>query len=363
MKIGVLTHHYVGNFGAVMQADALVNIIRDFIPDAQIEIVNFRVLKHHVMSNSRFFHYKNTDSIRSFLEKVELYFEFNTFRKKLPIGKRVKNACEINDCGYDLIIVGSDEVWNYEDMAYSLIKFGVGLECMHITYSASIGDSSIELNKIPEEIKAGIKSFQEIAVRDTKTERLAKMLTNVPVIRTLDPVYLYSYPLEARKKIKNIVLRKPYILVYECNLASEQIDLVVSYAKENGYEIYGAGEYKKWYTMVDTVRISPYEWAYLFKNAQAVITGTFHGTSFAIKYNHRFAAYLTEQNRINKVSSLLEEFGLTKQIVGDHGDIIKTMTQWIDYETVNKIISERKTESLDYLFRNIKKVDLKVNQD
>lgn len=77
---------------------------------------------------------------------------------------------DINALDYDLIIVGSDEVWNFNDIAYSPIKFGYGLECPHISYAASVGGSLASDDNIPAEVRIGIKNFGRISVRDEKTE-------------------------------------------------------------------------------------------------------------------------------------------------------------------------------------------------
>lgn len=43
MKIGILTHHYVKNFGAFMQAYALTNVIKEIVPNSRVEIIDYRV--------------------------------------------------------------------------------------------------------------------------------------------------------------------------------------------------------------------------------------------------------------------------------------------------------------------------------
>lgn len=55
-------------------------------------------------------------------------------------------AEQINKLGLDTIIVGSDEVWNYNDSkSVSPVKFGEGLTCKNlISYAPSAGNSSIE---------------------------------------------------------------------------------------------------------------------------------------------------------------------------------------------------------------------------
>ena len=359
MKIGILTHHYVKNFGAYMQSSGLLAVISENYPDAVVELVDYRVDVHERMNTKHFFGFKpqRGDSVGGFVQKMRLFFTHKRYEDGLPRSERVHTVGEINAQKYDLLIVGSDEVWNFNDCAYSPLKFGEGIMCPHITYSASAGGSTAEDVNIPAAVKEGIKAFQDIAVRDEKTEELVKKLTGRAVVRTLDPVYLYDYRLQVSDKIKKWVNNKSYILIYDCRLGKKQIKAIVQYARQNGYNILGAGEYRNWYSTTDTVNITPYEWAYLFQKASAVVTGTFHGTSFSIKYNRPFAAYLTEQNRINKVGSLLAEFGLVNQIVDDSGDIVKIMERKIDYKAVNDIIDKRKKDSLDYLFGNIDRIE------
>ena len=361
MKIGILTHHYVKNFGAYMQATALISVIRENYPDADVELIDYRVAIHEKLNTRHFFGFnpQRGDSIDGFIQKIRLYSTHKKYENGLPRSKRVLVADDINALHYDIIIIGSDEVWNFNDIAYSPLKFGIGIECPHISYSASAGGSTALDTNIPLELKKGIRSFQDIAVRDEKTEELVMALTGRKAERTLDPVYLCEFQLKISEKIKKWSTSKPYILVYDCRLGKKQIEAIVQYAKQSNLNILGAGEYRKWYSTTDTVNITPYEWAYLFKNAEAVITGTFHGTSFSIKYNRPFAVYLTEQNRVNKVGSLLKEFGLENQIVDDEGDLVEIMTQQIDYSLVNQVIDRRKRESLDYLFKNIEKVSYK----
>ncbi|MBM6706791.1 polysaccharide pyruvyl transferase family protein [Bifidobacterium pullorum subsp. saeculare] len=350
MKIGILTHHYVKNFGAYMQAKALLSVIHEMYPSAKVEFINYRVKKHERANSFHFFGFKpkRGDTLIGFIEKIRLYYTHKKIEKTLPQSVRVDSAFDINTLSYDLIIVGSDEVWNFNDIAYSPIKFGYGINCPHVSYSASVGGSSVNDN-IPMEVIIGIKSFKKIAVRDEKTEEFVEAVTGKKAIRSLDPVYLYNYKLSVRNKIKQVVEKKPYILIYDCKFSNKQIKELIAYARSKDYQILGAGEYRNWYSSVSTTNITPYEWAFLFQNAIAVVTGTFHGTSFAIKYNKPFVAYLTEQNRINKVGSLLRELKLLNRIVDSNGEIVKVLEQPIEYNEVNMILELKKNTSIAYL--------------
>lgn len=357
MRIGILTHHYVKNFGAYMQANALISVIREKYSLVDVEVVDYRISKHERRNDIHFFGFKPTrgDTFLGLISKIRLFFTHKKYENAMPMSRRVKTADEINSLDYDLIIVGSDEVWNFNDIAYSPLKFGEKINCPIITYSASTGGSTVMDEHIPEAVRAGILKFEDISVRDEKSEELVRSFTDKEVKRTLDPVFLYDYKLVYRAKIENIAKKKPYILIYDCNLDSEQVSIIRDFAMKNGMNILGAGEYRNWYSTVETTNITPYEWAYLFKNAWGVITGTFHGTSFAIKYNRPFAAYLTEKNRINKVGSLLREFQLEKWMVtlNIKQSLIDTLLNKIDYSYVNKLIYDKRGKSLEYLFGNI----------
>lgn len=359
MKIGILTHHYVKNFGAYMQAFGLISIIRERFQETQVEFIDFRVRQHEFATSKHFFGYKpnRRDTFKGFFSKIELFFTHKKYEKALLKSKRVFSATEIDALKYDLIIVGSDEVWNFNDIAFDPVKFGIGISTPMITYSASVGGSSVE-DQIDDEIVEGIKNFRAIAARDEKTEQLVSELTGRIAVRTLDPVYLFDYKLVCSEKIKKISKEKPYILIYDCHLQEKQAQALMAFAKANNMNIYGAGEYRNWYSSIETSNITPFEWAYLFKHAWGVITGTFHGTSFAIKYNRRFVAYLTEQNRINKVGSMLSDFRLQSQIIlnGQEEMLISTLQKRIDYSSVNQIIKNKVTQSLDYLYQEINKI-------
>ena len=362
MKIGILTHHYVKNFGAYMQAFALLSTIKNKYPTAEVEFIDFRVKEHEFVTAKHFFgfKFKRGDTLMGYFYKIRLFFKHKKYEEKLPKSKRVYSTQEIDSLKYDLIIVGSDEVWNFKDIAFSPVKFGVGISTPMITYSASVGGSTVK-DDIPDRIVEGMKNFKAIAARDEKTEELIVGLTGLKAYRTLDPVYLWDYNLNCSEKILKIASEKPYILIYDCHLKDEQIQALKEFASKNNINILGAGEYRNWYSNVNTTNITPFEWGYLFKNAWGVITGTFHGTSFSIKYNRNFVAYLTEENRINKVGSLLKDFELSSQIVsiGNEEKLINTIQNTIDYERVNNLIKKKKEDSLSYLFNEINKIPSK----
>ena len=114
-------------------------------------------------------------------------------------------------------------------------------------------------------------------------------------------------------------------------------------------DVYGAGETDKRYTKT-TVNLTPFQWVWMFRHAEYVVTGTFHGAVFSMLSHRQFACYLTNPSRIKKVASLLKEFELSEhQCEGTAGSIIETMNKKIDYEYVQNRFEIRKSESLDFI--------------
>ena len=48
MKIGILTHHYINNFGAFLQAYSLQKAVEELCPDDEVYIIDYVNRKHFV---------------------------------------------------------------------------------------------------------------------------------------------------------------------------------------------------------------------------------------------------------------------------------------------------------------------------
>ena len=144
--------------------------------------------------------------------------------------------------------------------------------------------------------------------------------------------------------------RKPFILFYYCeNLPENILNQIFSYAKEHGLAVYGAGECDKRYSEV-TVNLTPFEWVEMFRNAEFVFTGTFHGAVFSILNRRQFKVYLTNESRIKKVTALLSELQITNRpIKEDFCFDLESMKSEINYEKVYDVIEQNRQSSKQYL--------------
>lgn len=350
MKIGILTHHYVNNFGAFLQAWALREAVARLIPEADVEIIDYINLKHFVINTGGWFRfYKGRENFTCWLEKIKVPLTFSKSRKKaMKLSKRCYNIKQVNDLNYDYIIIGSDEVWNFKDNKANLpMKFGKGLDCKNlVAYAPSVGKTTPN-EQIPDYVENGIKGFKAISARDDLTYQLVERITGKTPTRVLDPTFLSTFP------SVNIQVKSPYILFYYCEKLPENIKKqILEYAKENGFKVYGAGECDKDYSDI-TVNLSPFEWVEMFRNAEHVFTGTFHGAVFSILNRRQFHVYLTNDSRIKKVGALLKEFGIENRNINSNFQFNSDMKK-IDYDAVYKVIKKKKCESEAFIVNAIK---------
>lgn len=339
MKIGILTHQYINNYGAFLQAWALREAIAELFPNDEVQIIDYVNLKHFIINAGGWFRfYKNRESFKDWMEKIKLPRTFAKARnQEMILSKRCFNAKQINALDFDCIIVGSDEVWNYKDTKGNVaLKFGEGLTCKNlIAYAPSVGKTAAD-ECVPEYVIRGIKKFKKISARDDLTEQLVCNITGTAPERVLDPTFLAEFP-----RAELAAKKKPYILFYYCeNLPHNILNQIFSYAKEHGLAVYGAGECDKRYSEI-TVNLMPFEWVEMFRNAEFVFTGTFHGAVFSILNRRQFKVYLTNESRIKKVTALLEELGIQNRKMDSKFEF--------DLESINGAWSVRDTIDNGYV--------------
>lgn len=356
-KIGILTHHYIHNYGAFLQGYALQEAIKNLYPDDEVYMIDYVNKKHAIKNTLGWFRYNpKKDSLKSYIQKIKLPSIFKKTQKQYyNLTKRIHNVDELNKLGLDAIVVGSDEVWHYEDIARHPMKFGYGVKVDKlISYAPSTGSSNVNEN-IPEYVKEGMKNFTALSARDDNAETLIKNVLSKEANRVLDPTLLYDFP-EYKSKFVDYIKSQKYILMYYCDNLPEEIKTkIIEYANKNEYKIFGAGEYKKWFTET-FVDINPFEWVEMFKNAQMVFTGTFHGAVFSIKSKKNFYCYLTNPSRIKKVGSLLKQLDIDRNNItkDNYNEVFNSINNYcIDYKKVFEKLEVNKKISLNYLKENI----------
>ena len=164
-------------------------------------------------------------------------------------------------------------------------------------------------------------------------------------------------PLEkVKNKVYNvgkIKIKYNYILIYSYDgriKSEKEINSIQLFAKKNNLKIISAGLYQSWCDK--NISASPFELLSYVRNAKYVVTDTFHGTVFSIKYNKQFATLIRGSNK-QKLSDLLMRFGLESRKVLNVDFLSDILEQKIDYEPINNFIYKQNENSISYLNDNI----------
>ncbi len=352
MKIGIITHHCINNFGAFLQGWALQEKLKALFPHDEVCMINYIIPKQNIINIGGFFrYYPKSETPLSWLNKITQPAIFSKTRKKYyNMTKAVYNAEQINALGLDAIVIGSDEVWNYLDAkSYSLIKFSAGLDAPSIVaYAPSVGKSTGE--DIPDEVRRAMQGFTALSARDTNSQQLCRRVLGTEPMLVCDPTFLTSTPNVDNEKIKRLT-KKPYILFYYCNGMPKSLkEKIIADARKKGYEVIGGGEYDKLYSDM-SIRLTPFEWAELFKRAEYVYTGTFHGVIFSIINRKNFMVYASIESRVKKIAALLDQFGIGNRDIACDGVLQEKAP--IDYDTVYQRIDKLRADSEEYLYKAV----------
>lgn len=348
MKIGVLTFHDGPNHGAFLQAWATFQLLRQAGHD--VEIINYKNARHHEM-----------ESVKSLLKLRNPFFAYGQWRKRrvfqvarksFQLGKFTTDPDELRQYCYDCVVIGSDVVWNYNIFGYDPLFFGRLNTARRLSFSASFGSVKAGSGEIrPADMAKDLASFDAIAVRDENSRKIIIETLGRDVPLTLDPTLLYDFSVDLLPGSREI--KKPYLLVYSYRHPDVAISRVRAYAQEHGLSIYCVGyplpfRAPRYCSKVD-LTVGPFEWVKLFAGAGAILTCTFHGVIFSLKYRKPFL-YISNDKAHNRVSSLLDICGIPHDLKLGQEDLVSLITP--NYDLVETNLGPLVEKSRQWLLEN-----------
>ena len=344
MKIGILTFHEGVNHGGFFQAFSTYNFLKNQGYD--VEIINYKNKTHWRSEYRAFLMTKNPKKLVSNIKKI---FAFKKDQEKMKLGLFTKDAHKIKE-NYDVIIVGSDIVWNYEwtFLGKDPIYFGQGLSCKKwISYAPSFGSIDCRNTVIPDYVIDGLQKFTHISVRDENSKCIVKKACGKEAKIVLDPTFL----IETNGLEKPIKVNEPFLLVYAYSLRSTDISQIKVFAKNNKLKVIAVGYSQPWADF-NIINLGPFEWIGYFNKAAFILTGTFHGTLYALKYRKNF---ITSNNKgiSNKTKTILSKLELSDRLTEGELNFNELFLKGIDYERVTNLLLPLINDSKNYLINAV----------
>jgi len=299
-KIGVLTFHRCINYGSYWQARCLVEGLRARGEDAvlldhgssRIDRVEWRCALQPALPGAT----PASDRAR-YAVKTRKFFDAFT---ALPLSA----AFDIDDPAqvepYDLIMVGSDEVWNLRHPWYGgkALFFGVGIDAPSLAaYAASFGNQSASAPLDPWWAEQ-LQRFERISVRDANAQKMvaAALGREVPIV--LDPCLTFGDCVPQTPAPGG----EPYIAVYGHSFPGWFAADMQQWARSRGFKLVSIGYRNDW-ADEQRIEVGPEDFPALIANAEAVATNFFHGCVFSLLNNKPFAA-VASAYRLNKLRDL-----------------------------------------------------------
>lgn len=355
MKIAILSMQKVVNYGSFMQSFALRKTIEGFGHEVEYLDIENGVQKEGLKRDKALY-------IKKFIERFCNRKFLQIWNQHKLLKKRFNEEffdelgiLERKHSSYDLVVIGSDEVfnfaqptpWGFTEQLYGDVKESNKV----ISYAGSFGNTTldkIERYGVKSEIRNAMSKMASVSVRDINSVQVVENLLGFKPSMNVDPVFLYDFT----KHLVDIE-EKDYIIIYTYpNRISSQkeIDKIVEFAKNENKKLISIGFYFSWCDKVITPH--PFEVLSYIKNADFIITDTFHGSIFSIITNSKFGTLVRDTNS-QKLTSLLKTMDKSERVINDLDNLHEIMHQDIDYTQTNNIILSERKRSLEYLKDNL----------
>ena len=356
MKIGILTFHYARNFGAVLQAYGLQEVLLSMGHDVQL-------LDYH---NHAIVDRKSPFSFKSFISNPFKYLErlvnvYCGYKRSVKFFKDFENRYlniygknltrdEVIKYDGDILIVGSDQVWNPiitggPDSVYWGITQPHNAKLM--TYAASSGDVSLFENSQFLDVSKWLSNFSALSVREERLKGYLEKHTDKSIKLVVDPTLLAGR--EVFEKIaEKRVIDGPYVLLYRVEKSPNLLKIARRISKKYKARIVSISstvlsekiKNRDIYYYQANVR----EMLSLIKYAECVVALSFHGTALSVIFEKEF--YSVEGKNMARVEALLSRIGLMDRIVKDIDDI---KGHKIDYGAVRESMKALQDDSYNWL--------------
>ena len=380
-KAGILTLYYKNyNFGGLLQAYALQKVLNDkFEIDAEQIRYSFYVEDKSIGKGENI-HLKENNIIY----KIGIDFFTQMKKKKINTRKRIFEQfmgeiphCEevydfqtINEClrKYQVLLCGGDQIWNACNGVHNLkvftLKFAHG-NIKKIAYAPSMAILEID-NKSKECIEQGMKKLNAVSVREKKSIDILKTMTDKKIKIVVDPVLLLRTD-EWNEEMKQPKIKNKYILCYLLNDNVMQRKAVRRIAKKLKLKIVTfphilANAVRKcdlFFGDIHDYTSGPREFIGLIKNADFVITDSFHACVFSMIFETPFVVFERNKagekgNMNSRIYDFLEEYHLEGQLVTEKELVDMKQIPKIDFTYAHEHWKKRREESLEYLENALK---------
>ncbi len=358
MKIGILTFHNSRNYGAVLQAYGLKEVLRK--KGHHVDVIDYRsptiedrkkpfTLKHFKDNPKKFI----LLFLNVYLNHCRKVRNFSAFeRNYLNVTEKRYYPVDIQKSDYDIIIIGSDQVWS------SVITGGPDPvywgaykpeNAKLLTYAASSNSLSTMENDDFSQVNQWLDRFNAISVREERLKDYVETHSKQNARVVVDPTLLAGRDV-FEKITPPRIIKEPYVLLYTVE-STPAIDAIIKkVASLYQARIIRTGSnalsstFKDIRNGVTYKNASVQEFLSLIKYAECVVALSFHGTALSLLYEKDF--YSVKGGNMARVESVLNKCHLSKRMIDTTNEVAEDR---IDYTEATAILKEMQNDSMKWL--------------
>lgn len=341
--IAILTWITYENYGTYLQAYALQHLIKKLGYNNKI-IDDRRFTYLHYLPQTYMQWLKLLISQRRAAFHLWLkHRPFSNFAKRfLKIDYSWRDEWELNS-RYDTYVCGSDQIWSpllpdHHDGFY----FGsfASKDKRLIAYAPSLGSQSASQSYV-DMTTSWLQKFKCLSTREESGSKIIRQVVGHDnVITVLDPTLLLTksdWECICRPK----VIKNGYLLAYFLTYNEKYIQGAKSIADKLGCKFYivNTEQIPSGVSCDKLVRhIGPEEFVTYIRDAEYVVTDSFHGSIFSIIFHKRFITLKRfsendKNNQNSRIENLFEKLGLSEKFRNTlNENILLDVLDWNDVE-------------------------------
>lgn len=252
----------------------------------------------------------------------------------------------VEDENLDGFVCGSDTIFcpdefGFDDGYYANYPVMKGHS---VSYAASFGDPHFTEDTYSI-LNDRIGNFKALGIRENQMILYLKQHTNIPVQRTIDPTLLLTAD-DYEEIVGDRAMEEKYLLLYSRRYSPQMEAFAEKVAAENGWKIVDislrAVNVERGHIMRYDAGVE--EFLSLVKNAEYVVTNSFHGMIFSVQFRRPFVVFSREQCS-NKIEEMLCLFGIQDHMLVNGNETFSE----IDYDVVHRNIENARNSSFEFL--------------
>ena len=360
ISVGIVTFHYVNNFGGVLQSYALFRTL-DKICGTKPLLVDYRNWFIRLTDTIRLFPITGNKeewvsgwkTMKPRLVRLRKFRNFTAGRCRLSGKYRSRLALRLRPLHCEVYLCGSDQVWN------PYITFGLAAPYFlnfaekgsrKVTYAPSFGTARLCLYG-RKKIKKYLHDFADLSVREKTGKRLLEEITGRQAAQLIDPVFLLDH--KEWEKVSSApggVKEGGYILLYlmQQDRSGKGYRAAKRLKEKLGIPLVEISRYGYCpdFADISLVDTGPEEFIWLFSHAAYICTNSYHGLAFSLIFEKNIF-FIPCRRFYERISSLLELVSADVQEKQEGMRIIYKK------EAVRSVIAQQKELAVRYLRENI----------